>query len=78
MLRHDAVKHRSDAIDGHVWVTHPQDSVKLGEDEGHGRQSGGLSKHLYHRNTTDLQGKQAEGQRSVVSDDNAYCLHAGL
>ncbi len=37
MLRHDAVKHRSDAIDGHVGVTHPQDSIKLGKDEGHGR-----------------------------------------
>lgn len=78
MLRHDAVEHRSDAIDGHVWVTHPQDSVKLGEDEGHGGQSGGLSKHLHHRNTTDLQGKQAERQRAAVSGDNAYCLCAEL
>lgn len=54
MLGHDAVKHRSDAIDGHVGVTHPQDPVKFGKDEGHGGQRGGLSKHLHHRNTTDL------------------------
>lgn len=60
MLRHDAVKHRSDAIDGHVWVTHPQDSIKFGKDEGHGRQRGGFSKHLHYRNTTNLQGKKSQ------------------
>lgn len=55
MLRHDAVKHRSDAIDGHVGVTHPQDSIKLSKDEGHGRQRRGFSKHLHHGNATNLQ-----------------------
>ena len=54
MLRHDTVKHGSNAVDGHVWVTHPQDSIKLGKDEGHGRQRGCLSKHLHHRDPTNL------------------------
>lgn len=55
MLGHDAVKHGGDAVDGHVGVAHPQDSVKLGEDEGHGRQRGGLGKHLDDWNTPNLQ-----------------------
>lgn len=57
MLRHDAIKYGSDAVDGHIGVTHAQDSIKLGKDEGHGRQRGCFSKHLHHRDTTNLQEK---------------------
>lgn len=60
VLGHDSVKHWSDAIDGSVRVPHPQDAVKLGKDEGHGRQRGGFSKHLNHRNTTDLQADKSK------------------
>lgn len=76
MLRHDAVKHRCDAVDCHVWVAHPKDSVKLGEDEGHGRQRGGLSKHLDDRNASNLQGKRGGNrQRSIGSRRFVLHLH---
>lgn len=66
MLRHDAIKHRRDAVNGHVRVAHPQDAVKLGEDEGHGWQRGGLSEDLDDRNAPNLQGRRGKNrQRSV-------------
>lgn len=71
VLRHDAVKHWRDAIDCHVRVAHPQDSVELGEHEGHGWQRGGLSKHLDDRNAPNLQGRRGKnGQRSI----GHYCF----
>lgn len=54
LLRHDAVEHRRDAVDGHVGVTHPQDAVELGEDEGHGGQRRGLGEHLHHGDPAHL------------------------
>lgn len=77
MLRHDVVEHWSDAIDGHVGVTHPQDSIKLGENEGHGWQRGGFSKNLHNRDTTDLQGKkkQKDGHRVGSVLQKIYLFH---
>lgn len=66
MLRHNAIKHWRDAVDCHVWVAHPQDSVELGKDKGHGRQRGGLSKHLDDWNAPNLQGRtKRNSQRST-------------
>lgn len=79
MLRHDAVKHRRDAVDGHAWVAHPQDAVKLGKDKGHGRQRGGLSKHLDDRNASNLQRRRGKNnQRSVGAGRSLLCQQLKL
>lgn len=70
MLRHDAIEHRRDAINGHVWIAHPQDSVELCKDEGHRRQRSGFGKHLHHRNAAHLpEKKQFEDQRLDILEE---------
>lgn len=55
VLRHDMIEHWGYAINGRVGVSHPQHSIKLGKDKGHGRQSCGFSKHLHYWDATNLQ-----------------------
>lgn len=67
MLRHDAIKHWCNSINGCIWIAHPQHSVKLGKDERDRRKSCGLCKNLHHRDTTDLKMLEVKGQTTQSS-----------